>query len=314
MVRTHVGSEAPSEARKASGLSALEALDLFMASCETERIEDVGGYKLPLDDARVETDSSELHACITNHTTHESKYVDDVESEHQENSNQIEAAELAVVSTEESDSSKYIEHIVLPADTLGGLELRYGVPSSVIRQVNHMTSDRLTSHLTLKIPKCETFIQGTQLKPTQVVHKDTEKAQMQHFFSLHFPGIGEEEIECYLSESKNNLREAIRLCKEDRHWERKNIKLLKQRMGSGRNTRRGFRGWLAWFLRKRRGSDERQLKQLNHASGPSGRVRKPSFAFITDKMDNDPSSPAERNTLAEPLLEGFTYKGHVAQT
>jgi len=125
---------------------------------------------------------------------------------------------------ENAKEEDFFIHEVTPADTLGGLELRYGVSSSLIRRLNGMTSDRLNAFMQLKIPK-KNHRQPTNLAPTMIVDKRTEKMQILRVFRINFPDIGEHEVEYYLSMAKGSVREGLELCRRDIEWERKNKRL-----------------------------------------------------------------------------------------
>ncbi|GBG28693.1 Hypothetical Protein FCC1311_049142 [Hondaea fermentalgiana] len=141
---------------------------------------------------------------------------------------EVEQKPVAHAKEADGEEKDYFIHTVSPSDTLGGLELRYGVSGSLIRRLNGMTSDRLNAYLHLKIPKVS-HTKPTHLAPSLVVDKKTEKMQILRVFRITFPEVGEHEVECYMRSAKGSVREALRLCRQDIEWERKNKKLLKTR-------------------------------------------------------------------------------------
>uniref|UniRef100_A0A7S2WD69 LysM domain-containing protein n=1 Tax=Mucochytrium quahogii TaxID=96639 RepID=A0A7S2WD69_9STRA len=114
----------------------------------------------------------------------------------------------------------FILHKVTAADTLGGLELRYGVPSFDIRQANGMSSDRLTSYLELRIPISKLRWRPTNFNSFHCETLDITKLQVQRIFRVHFPGILDAEIDYYVNESDGTVKDAVAKCREDMDWER----------------------------------------------------------------------------------------------
>eukprot|EP00516_Mucochytrium_quahogii_P009636 CAMPEP_0203768910 /NCGR_PEP_ID=MMETSP0099_2-20121227/1876_1 /ASSEMBLY_ACC=CAM_ASM_000209 /TAXON_ID=96639 /ORGANISM=" , Strain NY0313808BC1" /LENGTH=192 /DNA_ID=CAMNT_0050665705 /DNA_START=34 /DNA_END=609 /DNA_ORIENTATION=- len=125
---------------------------------------------------------------------------------------------VEVVQVPDVEDDEFIIHTVAPGDTLGGLELRYGISWFAIRRANGMTNDRLTSHLTVKIPKQEPKRQCTKLKPTKSTDKKTERLQIIRIFEVQFPGISEKEIDYYLKTGNGDLKTSLIQCSNEFDW------------------------------------------------------------------------------------------------
>jgi len=186
----------------------------------------------------------------------------------------------------------YFIHKVSSADTLGGLELRYGVSASSIRRLNGMTSDRLTAHLHLKIP----FVPErtpTNFVPKEVIDEKTERMQVIRIFNVRFPGITEKEIDFYLKEANGSARDAVRAAQFDFEWERRHGILLKTRSFQGTVGKLGSRkekSWSSWISRSKTkttedASSSRTLSEIR--SNERNIEMKKSLQMV------DLSSPAE---------------------
>ena len=144
------GGRAPLLTRSSSSQEVLSdpdaALDHLLRRFERKQHSAPTGFD---DDSRQERDGSRdyttnerapfeppLVALVPNNNDGQGpNYDDDIMERH------IPTAALAY----ESTRPEFVIHQVTPADTLGGLELRYGVSGTVIRRLNGMSSDRLTS-------------------------------------------------------------------------------------------------------------------------------------------------------------------------
>ncbi len=148
----------------------------------------------------------------------------------------------------------------MPEDTLGGLELRYGVPLCVIRRLNHMSSDRLNSHIYLKIP-----VRAGQMDAIHCPKDDfARRARTDMLLKVMFPNHTKEEIDYYMDESGGDVLYALKLARADREWQQNNKKLL--RKVSSKPTKSGVkrrRSLLAWTLRLRRQGKKQSSMSLN---------------------------------------------------
>mmetsp|Transcript_9934 Transcript_9934/g.11367 ORF Transcript_9934/g.11367 Transcript_9934/m.11367 type:complete len:261 (+) Transcript_9934:330-1112(+) len=181
------------------------------------------------------------------------------------------------------EQKAYFVHKVTQADTIQGLVLRYGVSFSQLRQLNHMTSDRLTSYSTLKIPKVPTR-KPTNLTPTVTVSRKTREAKLIQTFKSIFPGLGESEIRFYLADSKWNLEKAVRECELDFKWE-------KERTNSSKSS-------------NSRDSEEDTYNKIESNVGCGAATL--SFLF-SKRRDRD---VAASGSLGEHLLTSDTEKLH----
>lgn len=162
-----------------------------------------------------------------------------------------------------ADSAVFI-HAVVASDTLGGLELKYGVSASVLRRLNGMVSDRLTAHLHLKIPSGACVWET--LTPEMFLDVDAQRLHVLQLFRLHFPSIPASEVEYYTRAANDDVRLAIRQCQEDMDWERDNWESIASRASLSARARknralghkenkdkaRGARARLSGFLPWRR--------------------------------------------------------------
>mmetsp|Transcript_4496 Transcript_4496/g.5672 ORF Transcript_4496/g.5672 Transcript_4496/m.5672 type:complete len:155 (+) Transcript_4496:112-576(+) len=88
-----------------------------------------------------------------------------------------------------------------------------------------MTSDRLTSFSTLKIPKtaCK---DPTHLTSSEAV---SNEAKLIHTFKSIFPKFGEPEIRFYLNDSNWNFEQAVKECVRDSKWENEIGRMVKKK-------------------------------------------------------------------------------------
>lgn len=117
-----------------------------------------------------------------------------------------------------ASSDAVFVHTVTPADTLGGLELRYGVCAMAIRRLNGMSSDRLTSHIHVQIPKAAHL----DAAPEVPSDEGLQRLQVLRQFRLLCPGLSLPEVEVYLADANGDARLAMRKCQQDLDWERAN--------------------------------------------------------------------------------------------
>jgi hypothetical protein len=184
---------------------------------------------------------------------------------------------------------------------LGGLELRYGVPSHVIRRVNFMTSGELTPYITLRIPVAHG---GTGLVPAPAqIDRTAERAQAHRVFQVSFPGVSTQEVNYYLSatEGGNNTAEAMRLCREDLAWEAQNADLLVRREEhyKANMPKRGVMGWLtrSKSSSSMRSPSSSQVSKVGTVSSPE------SERF--DRLGLGPESPGLELTRPNVEDAGF---------
>lgn len=117
---------------------------------------------------------------------------------------------------------EFIMHKLEEADTLYGLELRYGVPASEIKRANYMMSDRLTAYFELKIPLWKQRKPGTNYVPVLAPpDQDHELDFFARVLRSRSPGISREEAAFYHRESDGDASRALKLLNGDIEWEEK---------------------------------------------------------------------------------------------
>ncbi len=114
------------------------------------------------------------------------------------------------------ESPAVIEHVVMPADTLQGLCLRYRVSAVSLRQYNNFSGNAFRSRKSLRIP----------LEPhvPVVIQQPTEDVLIQKFINM--TNEGREEARYYLNEHNWNLMEAIAALNGDTEWFESNRHLI----------------------------------------------------------------------------------------
>jgi len=156
---------------------------------------------------------------------------------------------LGAVGRSISEDEGFFWHTVTPADTLFGLELRYGVCASQIRRINGMITDRLTSYLILKIPKSD---RATGYVPTDTSDCQTARMMAVRLFRVRFPSISTQEIDFYLEDAKQDVTLALRNCAQEMEWQEQHMHKLKSRSitNTARRAKRGgVRGMFSWLSR-----------------------------------------------------------------
>jgi len=133
-----------------------------------------------------------------------------------------------------------IVHTVELHDTLAGIELRYGVCASRIRQLNGMTSDRLTSHLCLLIPNDSTLPRSSVTGPIVEQNSELTRELNRQVLRTAFPCLSEKEATVYLLEAKVDLRIAMRQCSEDLRWEEEQERTTRAKTSKGLKLFRAF--------------------------------------------------------------------------
>jgi len=107
---------------------------------------------------------------------------------------------------------QYIEHTVLPSDTLQGICLKYKVSVIKLRQVNRFSgSNLLLAPSKLRIPLVDGVV---------VYRQDVECPEYKiHFLRAELPQMSHAEAKAYLEFAEWNLSAAIAEAKEDVKWE-----------------------------------------------------------------------------------------------
>eukprot|EP00542_Grammatophora_oceanica_P015640 CAMPEP_0194028374 /NCGR_PEP_ID=MMETSP0009_2-20130614/2357_1 /TAXON_ID=210454 /ORGANISM="Grammatophora oceanica, Strain CCMP 410" /LENGTH=392 /DNA_ID=CAMNT_0038667745 /DNA_START=113 /DNA_END=1291 /DNA_ORIENTATION=+ len=110
----------------------------------------------------------------------------------------------------------YVEHIVLPTDTLQGICLAYKISGTRLRQANHFSGSNLSgAPKKLIVPLSKTAIRTGFIRV-----QDTETREFKlHAFLAELPDLRETEATGYLELADWIVSEAVRSAKEDLEWE-----------------------------------------------------------------------------------------------
>ena len=109
----------------------------------------------------------------------------------------------------------YVEHVVLPTDTLQGICIAYKVSATHLRRANHFTGNLHSAPKKLVIPLSK---QALRTGFIRVQDTDTKEYKL-HSFLAEFPDINPTEAKAYLELADWDLHDALQSAKEDREWE-----------------------------------------------------------------------------------------------
>ena len=109
----------------------------------------------------------------------------------------------------------YVEHVVLPTDTIQGICIAYKVSASQLRRANHFSGTLHSAPKKLLIPLSK---QALRTGFIRMQDTDTKEYKL-HYFQAEFPDISAPEAKVYLELADWKLKEALKSCKEDREWE-----------------------------------------------------------------------------------------------
>lgn len=111
----------------------------------------------------------------------------------------------------------YIEHVVLPTDTLQGLCIRYKITAPKIRQANRFTgTNLLLAPSTLLIPLNKDHVISGRIC---VQDRNSREFKVQAFLDKVI-GMSSKEANAYLDMADNDLEEAVRDALDDKEWEK----------------------------------------------------------------------------------------------
>jgi len=112
----------------------------------------------------------------------------------------------------------YVEHIVLPSDTLQGICLAYKISLTRLRQVNHFSGNSLTgAPRKLIVPLSKKALRSGFVR---LQDQDTTEYKI-HAFLAKLPHIRKEaEALEYLEATNWNIAEAVRSAREDGDWDK----------------------------------------------------------------------------------------------
>lgn len=115
----------------------------------------------------------------------------------------------------------YVEHVVLPSDTLQGLCLSYKISATRLRQANQFSG----STLLLAPKKLIVPLSYNALKSGQIRMQDRESREFKLYaFLAEFPEMKNVDAKEYLDKADWDLNEAIHLAHDDKDWEKEEAK------------------------------------------------------------------------------------------
>lgn len=109
----------------------------------------------------------------------------------------------------------YVEHVILPTDTLQGICIAYKVSASQLRRANHFSGTLHSAPKKLLIPLSK---QALRTGFIRVQDTDTKEYKL-HYFQAEFPNINAVEAKAYLDLADWELKDALLSAKEDMEWE-----------------------------------------------------------------------------------------------
>jgi LysM repeat protein len=113
----------------------------------------------------------------------------------------------------------YVEHIVLPTDTLQGICIAYKVSVANLRRANHFTGQLHSAPRKLLIPLSK---QALRTGFIRVQDTDTKEYKLS-FFQAEYPDINSTEAKAYLEFADWDPKEAVQSVKEDREWQKEDV-------------------------------------------------------------------------------------------
>jgi len=173
----------------------------------------------------------------------------------------------------------YLEHVILPTDTLQGICLAYKISSTRLKQANHFSG----SSLLLAPKKLVIPISKQALRSGFIRVQDTDAKEYKLYsFLAEYRELSMTEARAYLELADWNLKEALRSAKEDNEWEREM---------DGGTLKSG------------------EIRITMNAEGFNARgagiTRLPALGATKEKESGDdsspPSSPAKKRTPVKPI-------------
>jgi len=184
----------------------------------------------------------------------------------------------------------YIEHIVLPTDTLQGICIAYKVSASNLRRANHFTGHSLHSApKKLLIPLSK---QALRTGFIRVQDTDTKEYKL-HYFQAECPDISLTEAKAYLELSDWDMKDAIQSAREDKEWEREVADDDELKSGQF-GIRVSFHGGRPTLRMKGTGHSPKEKKSKDF---PGGNKSKQQKVIIYSK----PPAIATKSVLAEDV-------------
>jgi len=110
----------------------------------------------------------------------------------------------------------YVEHVVLPTDTLQGICIAYKVSVPNLRRANHFSGQLHSAPKKLLIPLSKQALRTGYIR---VQDTDTKEYKLS-FFQAEYADSTPTEAKAYLELADWDLKEALRSMKEDREWQK----------------------------------------------------------------------------------------------
>ncbi|CAJ1930481.1 unnamed protein product [Cylindrotheca closterium] len=110
----------------------------------------------------------------------------------------------------------YVEHVVLPTDTLQGICIAYKVSVASLRRANHFSGQLHSAPKKLLIPLSKQALRTGYIR---VQDTDTKEFKLS-FFQAEYPDSSQTEARAYLELADWDLKEALKSLKEDREWQK----------------------------------------------------------------------------------------------
>lgn len=111
----------------------------------------------------------------------------------------------------------YVEHVVLPTDTLQGVCLSYGVRETKLKMANHFSGNSLSlAPKRLVIPLSKKALRSGYIR----VQDTDAKEYKVHAFLAEFADLGMAEAKAYLELADWDLKDAVRSARDDYEWEK----------------------------------------------------------------------------------------------
>mmetsp|Transcript_1122 Transcript_1122/g.3822 ORF Transcript_1122/g.3822 Transcript_1122/m.3822 type:complete len:410 (-) Transcript_1122:206-1435(-) len=107
----------------------------------------------------------------------------------------------------EEQRPDFVQHVVLPSDTLAGLSLRYGVPRSEICRANGFEGEKVKTKEVLRIPLRK------QKRGGATAQEDTKEVRLQKFKNA--TGLGSIEARIYLEATNYDVDKAVENARSD---------------------------------------------------------------------------------------------------
>lgn len=110
-----------------------------------------------------------------------------------------------------AEHQEFIEHVVLPSDTLAGICLRYKVKPAILKRYNQFFGENIQTVKVIKVPAAH--LHGTVFHPQM----KTKEVVLQTFRNK--TDLGQIEARMYLEDHDWDQERALKAWEEDNAWE-----------------------------------------------------------------------------------------------